>query len=281
MRHRVKITLLMIIAAIWAAQAFSQECEWVTAEGVAPLENVTKFEARKMAIDNARRAAIEKAVGVDILSETMVINYHVSGDVVRAIPYGKILKQEIIKEDVELIRGLDEREAPYLAYKVKLRVQVAKEKGTVDAFFRIKARTNREVYKQGDDIEIQVTPTKDCYISIFNILEDETVLILIPNRFRQNNFVKANTTFVFPDQNDRRKGIRLEAVVGEEKEKTDEIFHVLALKEPLKFDTAQYSEGIFGVYNGSSGLMCDLVKEIVGIPLSHRAEKFIHYRITR
>ena len=55
--------------------------------------------------------------------------------------------------------------------------------------------------------------------------------------------VRADSTFVFPDENDRRKGIRLEAFVGEGKQKTDEIFHVLALKEKLSFDTGRYSEG--------------------------------------
>ena len=79
----------------------------------------------------------------------------------------------------------------------------------------------------------------------------------------------------------RRKGIRLEAYVGEGKKKTDEIFHVLALKEPMAFDTAKFSEGVFGVYTGQSGFVGDLVKDIVAIPLSHRAEKIIQYRITK
>ena len=55
------------------APVLSQESEWVTVEGIAPIENVTKNEARRIAIANARREAVEKVVGVDILSETMVI----------------------------------------------------------------------------------------------------------------------------------------------------------------------------------------------------------------
>jgi len=281
MLQNKKIIFILMWLFFSTAQVFGQDCEWVTADGIAPLENVTKYQARKMAIDDARRVAVEKAVGVEVLSETMVINYNVSGDVVRTIPHGRILKEEIIKEDIERIPNTDDRLPPYLAYKVTMKVQVAREKGTTDSFFRIKAETNRTVFKEGDDIVLRVTPTRDCYLSIFNVLEDESVLILIPNRFRQNNYVKANTTFVFPDENDKRKGIRLEAFVGEGKQKSDEIFHVLALKEPLNFDTARFSEGVFGVYAGKSGFVCDLVKDIVGIPLSQRAEKIIQYRITK
>ncbi|RLC04168.1 MAG: hypothetical protein DRH90_09345 [Deltaproteobacteria bacterium] len=260
---------------------FSQDSEWVTVNGIAPIENVTKNEARKMAIANARREAVEKVVGVDILSETMVINYHVSGDVIRTIPHGKVIGQEIIKEEIELIPAKDKGEAPYLAYKVTMRANVIKEKGQIDVFFRLEAELNRTVFKEGDLIEIRVTPSRDCYLSIFNILEDETAIILFPNRFKQNNFVKANTSFAFPDDMDRKRGITLEAFLGEGKEKVDEIIHILALKEPLHFNTAKFKEGIFGIYDGRSAMVNDLVKNIVGIPLSHRAEKFIQYRITK
>ena len=260
---------------------FAQESEWVTVEGFAPIENVTKTEARKLAIDNARREAVEKVVGVDLLSETMVINYNVSGDVIRAIPHGKVIGIEILKEDIELIPAKKKGGAPFLAYHVKIRANVAKEIGRTDSFFRLDAKANRKVFKEGDLMEIQVTPSKDCYLTIFNVLEDERVLILFPNRFNQNNHIKANTTFTFPGENDRKKGIRLEAFLNEGQEKADEMFHVLALKEPLFFNTATFKEGIFGLYDGQTALVNDLVKNIVSIPLSHRAEKFIQYRISK
>jgi hypothetical protein len=53
-------------------------------------------------------------------------------------------------------------------------------------FFRLKAELNRTVFREGDPMESRVTPSRDCYLSIFNILEDETAIILIPNRFQQN-----------------------------------------------------------------------------------------------
>ena len=54
-----------------------------------------------MAIDNARREAVEKVVGVDLLSETMVINYNVSSDVVRTIPHGKVIGVDYQTGDVK------------------------------------------------------------------------------------------------------------------------------------------------------------------------------------
>jgi hypothetical protein len=266
-----------LILVLFSSPVFSVDSEWVTVDGTAPIENVTKNEARKRAIANARREAVEKVVGVDILSETMVINYNVSGDVIRTIPYGKVIGQEILKEEIELIPAKDKGEAPYLAYKIKMRARVVKEKGQADVFFRLRAELNRTVFREGDPMEIRVTPSRDCYLS----MEDETAIILFPNRFKQNNFVKANTTFTFPDEADRKRGITLEAFLGAGKRKEDEIIHILALKEPLHFNTASFKEGIYGIYDGRSAMVSDLVKNVVGIPLSHRAEKFIPYRTTK
>ena len=247
------IFFLLLIITIFPGSSEAIDSEWVRVEGYASLENVTKQEARTMAINDALRVAIEKVVGVEILSETMVINNEVSGDVICTLPYGKVLDQEILKEDVILVPSKDNGGAPLLTYKVNMKVRVAKEQGKVDPFFRVKADINRKVFKEGDHIEIRITPTKDAYITVFNLLEDQKVLILIPNRFRKNNYVKANSTFIFPNTGDRQKGVTLEAFTGDGKTETREMFHILALKEPLKFDTANFSEGIFGVYDGCSG----------------------------
>jgi len=267
------------LLAICPSLSMAIESEWVTIEGVASLENVTKTEARRMAINDARRVAIEKVVGVEILSETMIINNEVSGDVICSFPYGKILDQKILKEYVISEQSKDRGGAPLLTYKVEMRALVSKEKGKADPYFRVAAKINRKVFKNGDQIELRVTPTKDAYISVFNIIEDQTVLILLPNRFREDNFVKANKTLIFPSKADRKSGIALEAFIGDGKARTDEMFYIIALKEPIKFDSAKFSEGIFGLYDGNSGLVHDLVKETVGIPLSQRAETFIYYRI--
>ena len=159
------ISLFSILTLlVFCDPVLSQDSKWVTVEGIAPIENVTKNEARKIAIANARREAVEKVVGVDILSETMVINYNVSGDVIRTIPHGKVIGQEILKEDIELIPAKNKGEAPFLAYKIKMRANVIKEKGRTDAFFRIEAELNRSVFKEGDLMEIRATPSRDCYL---------------------------------------------------------------------------------------------------------------------
>ncbi|MBI5199290.1 MAG: hypothetical protein HZA09_04660, partial [Nitrospirae bacterium] len=156
--------------------------ELVTVEGMSSMENLTKEEARRQAVEDAMRNAIEEVVGASISAETLVINLQHSGDIIKVIPYGKVTDEEIIEEGVKEIRE-EGKTTPSLIYRVKMRVKVEKEKGDPDPYFKIEASLNRNVFKDGDEMEIRIRPTKDSYIAIFNILEDEGVIILIPNRY--------------------------------------------------------------------------------------------------
>lgn len=273
--HFLQFTIFIVF---FTFPTFAQESNWVTVEGSAALENVTKEEARRLAIEDAMRKAVEEVVGVSILAETLTINFRVSGDIVKAVPYGKVIDKEIIEEGVKELRE-EGKTTPSLIYRVKLRANVIKEKGDLDPYFKIDANLNRNVFKDGDEMMIKVKPTKDCYITIFNILEDEKVLMLIPNRYKKNNFIKANETFTFPDDNDKKKGIRLKIHKVTESKSIVETVYIIALKQPVNFDTAKFIEGIYGIYTAKSAFISDLIREIIEIPPCDRTEKFIQYEI--
>ena len=102
------------------------------------------------------RRAVEKVVGIDTLAETIVIDYKVSGDIIGTLPYGKVIDKEIIEEDIE--KRQDEKGIPYLTYTLKMRVKVLKERGKADPFFEIQASISRQVFKEGDGVEIKAIP---------------------------------------------------------------------------------------------------------------------------
>ena len=91
--------------------------------------------------------------------------------------------------------------------------------------------------------------------------------------------MEANETFFFPEENDKRKGITLRVHTPEGKDAVTETIYVLGLKQPIDFNTGKIQDGIYGVYNGQTAFMNDLSKEIVGIPLSQRAEQLMPYQI--
>ena len=274
------VSIFMLQCAFFVPFLLAQDVTWVTVEGTAPMEHISKEEARGLAIEDAMGKAVEEVVGANISAETLVVNLRLSGSILGAIPYGRVIDKEILEEGAKEIHK-EGQETPSLLYWVKMKAGVAEETTGEDPSFRLEASLNSSSFKDGDEMEIHLRPTKDCYFSVFNILEDEKILRLIPNRVKEDNFLTANETFSFPDENDKSRGIELRVHTPEDKDAVTESIYILALKQPFELHAARFQEGIYGVYNGQTAFMKDLIKDIVGIPLSERAEQFIQYTISR
>ena len=67
----------------------------------------------------------------------------------------------------------------------------------------------------------------------------------------------------------------------EKKEKVTESVYILALDHPFELKSIKVQEGIFGVFNGQTAFMKDLIREVVGIPLKSRAEALMQYEIRK
>jgi len=274
------LSIFVLQFALSVPFLIAQDVTWVTVEGTAPTGDGSKEEARSRAVEDAICKAIEKVVGINISAETLIVNLRLSGGILGAIPYGKVVDKEIIEESVVNIHEKG-HEKPSVVYRVKMKAAVAEETTGADPHFSLEASLNQSSFRDGDEMLIRIKPTKDCYVSVFTILEDEKILRLIPNRLKADNFLTANKTFSFPDETDKRKGIRLKVHTPEGKDAVTESLYVLALKQHPDFDTDRFQEGIYGVYNGQTAFMNDLIREIVGIPLSERAEKLVPYQISK
>jgi hypothetical protein len=274
------VPIFVLQCAFFVPFLLAQDVTWVTVEGTAPVEQISKEQARSRAIEDAMRKAVEEVVGANISAETLVVNLRLSGSILGAIPYGRLIDKEILEEGLKEIRK-EGQEAPSLLYWVRMKAGVAEETSGVDPSFRLQASLNQSSFKDGDEMLIRLRPTKDCYFSVFNILEDEKVLRLIPNQFKEDNFLTANETFCFPEEDDKNRGIELRVHTPEDKDAVTESIYILALKQPFELHAARFQEGIYGLYNGQTAFMKDLIKEVVGIPLSERAEKLIQYQIRK
>lgn len=62
---------------------------------------------------------------------------------------------------------------------------------------------------------------------------------------------------------------------------TTESIYILALTRPFEMKSIQVQEGIFGMFNGQTIFMNDLIREVVSIPLGSRAEVLMQYEIRK
>lgn len=283
-KNHIKILFVLIILllhfALMSSPLIARDVEWITVEGAASMDHISKEEARKLAIEDAMRKAVQKAVGANISAQMLIVNLRLSGSIIGAIPYGKVIDQKILEEGVinQKNKGSD---TISMIYKVRMKASVSEETTGSDPHFKIDASLNKTSFKDGDEMLIRIKPNEDCYISIFTIFDDEKVLRLIPNNFKKDNHLKANEVFLLPDDEDRKKGITIKVHAPKQKDNVSESIYVLALKQPFNLGNMDIQEGIFGLYDGQTAFMNDLIEEIVNIPLKERAEKLIPYQISK
>lgn len=272
--------MIVLIGLAGVRSSLAQDPVWVTAEGTALVISGDTKKARDQAIETAERKAVAEALASGISVETLLVNLRLSGTIVGAIPFGKVVKKEILEEGpVKSQGGKSGSQDPL--YRVRIKAGVVREAADGDPSFNLDAAINQHVFKDGDELQISIRSTKACYFAIFNILEDNKIIRLLPNYLSMKNHLETGEKYAFPGTKDREKGLRLLVHLPEKKEKVTESVYILALDHPFELKSIKVQEGIFGVFNGQTAFMKDLIREVVGIPLKSRAEALMQYEIRK
>ena len=131
-------------------------------------------------------------------------------------------------------------------------------------------------------MQITAVPSKDAYIHIFNVGQDDTVTVLFPNRFTQNNFVDAQKELVFPDEAQRTIGILLRVFPPAGANKALEKIKLIATTRKIDLLKGKIREGVYQVYPGKdSALVIDLLKELSVLDESEWAETTVPYEVRK
>ena len=91
----------------------------------------------------------------------------------------------------------------------------------------------------------------------------------------------AGVDLIFPGARNSNKGLKLLLHLPKNKASVTESIYILALTHPFKSEALEVQEGIYGVYNGQTALMKDLIREVSSIPLGSRTEVLMQYEIRK
>ena len=209
------VVVLPTIATDDQAQAHNSSTDtpstdpiWVTAEGIVRFgPETTLAEAGARSREKARHQAVEKAVGVFVNGRTLVYNTTVAENVVTSAVRGIIIEEQILDEGIRSTGQYSESVA--LLYSTKLRAKVKPVSLAYAKDLNVEVSLNRTVFQEGDEVQVTITPSHDTYVYILNVGQDDNVTLLFPNKFAQDNFLTAQSELVFPDEPQRKMGIRL------------------------------------------------------------------------
>jgi hypothetical protein len=280
------IIYLMIVACAvgefgpFSHSACAAEQGWVEAAGEATADDTrTLNDVKQEALERARRKAIEQVVGFKVQGETMVRNFAMQSDFVASLSSGAILEEKVLRWETETFRK-DETRAPVLLYRVFLRAKVAVDAANPDPAFKISATLNRPLFKNGDDVVLRIKSTRDCYVTILVVTENNNVYLVLPNKHKKINFLKEGEEYMYPSVNDVSKGLTLKAGLLPGSKRTRENFRIIATKKPIKFTPDIFAEGIgLESFARETATVGELIKELVTIPAHERTEAFLAYEI--
>lgn len=254
---------------------------WVTAEGTVFLgDDTTIAHARTRSRDEARRKAIEQAIGIFVRARTVVYNFGLAEDLVHSIVRGVVIDEQILSEglrEVDIGKG-----QKALLHETTLKARIRPVPAERRNDFVIKGDLNKSIFFANEEMVITVAASEAAYIHIFNVDQDNAVTVLFPNKFRRDNYVIGMKEFIFPDDDLREMGVRLRVVPPAGATKALEKIKLIATKKNLELPQGKFNDASFQTYQGQdTGLVADLMKELTELEDTEWAETTISYEVLK
>ena len=238
-------------------------------------DDTTPAQAKAMALNNARRSAIEEASGVFVHGSTIVYNYQLISDLVKASTRGLIVKEEILIDDIK-------KEGKQIVYGTKIRVHVKpleyKDRGGLNILkgeiyrYGSSPVSTTMVFQENDEIQIKAKVNSDAYIHIFGISQDGMVTKLYPNEYFKPEILPQEIEFIFPDERQRGLGFKLNVRTPRGLRKAVETILIIAAKVRKDFLSDK---------NVDEVTVTDLMKELSDIDTILWTEQTVGYEVRK
>lgn len=258
-----------------AVKPADSDVKIVAAEGRVFIgEDMAPSQAKAVALNYARRSALEQAVGVNLHSNTLLYNGEIISELINSATKGLIISEK--KED-----GCDAESGRLYCYaKIEAHVKPLKGESTSKIKFlkHLIQRPDKEiavnnpVFQNNDEIQVRVTLNEDSYLNLFSVDQYGNITKLFPNEYAKIEPVTARKEFAFPDDSLRTRGLKLRVTTPKNSHKAIETVLIVATKGKEHFLEDASIE---------NPTITDLMRELSELDQSQWAEKAIEYEVRR
>ena len=260
---------------------------WVIVEHTMPFNNKIPFnQAKQELLQYLRNEAVRKKVPesvevssllTDMMSESdgMANEQSAWSGFFKSTVSGVITAEEIVEDTFpkEIKNGYEKT--------MKLKAYVEPVSGQRDPGFYIDAHLENNMLKSGDELAFSITPSKDCYLYVFNLMADHNIMLMMPNEYFTENYIKGGITMEIPDPAIRKyQKFRVAPMPGEEI--TSESVYIVCTKEPVQIIKNLPMIGTaVKVFSANSQDFVKLQRWLTNIPLNQRVEKNVMYHVSK
>lgn len=253
----------------------------VVAEGVAPfLKDMSLDEVRGRARDEARRNAIEQAVGVFVRSTSVLHNSQITDELISSVSRGVIEQEQWADEQIEEVKD-GKRPGPAMAmYRTTIKAQVRPVHVERRAGFDVRGSLNKTVFQENEEALIKIRSTQPAYLHVFSVTQEGGITLLLPNKFVERNQITPDQEVVFPNDTLRALGVRLRVSLPKGTKKAQEYIKVIATRKPVSLVGTDASGDIFKTYTGAeNGMIQDVIKRLAQLEDADWNETTLPYEV--
>ncbi len=215
-------------------------CTWLEGSAsVAVGAQDTRHQTRAAAMEQARAAAVQDFLGVEVKSKFMDFQQEglrresrLTEGILQTTRSGRILKEQVLEEGYR-----DAPDCPGCLYRMKLKACAVPREAAADKDFFVELQVSNQRFLHGEEAKLKVTATRDCWIYLYNIYDlgskDQTALV-VPNENVTEKRLKAGESWEYPDEEAKKLGVRLIAELPQEGDAVSaETIRVIASKAAL------------------------------------------------
>ncbi len=284
MQKQVSGFLLLVL--LFGGELFAQQGQWIETEGMASMAYLSQAQARQEALNRARAEAVRLVAGVLVQSEEISFKVESIGEarafrdffssMNRTISFGQVVEEKVLWEGTVNFQ-VQEGRPPEVYYKVKLKARVQLEEGEPDPEFVIDAKLNKMVFAENEIMTLDIRSSRDCYVYIFNLMANDSLIMLYPNLYFQNNFLPANTNLhLMPP------GYSFQVSLLPGYTRAHEFIYIVATKKQYPFAPSwRTSSGIFRTSSTKRFASLELPRWLANIPLDQRTDKVLSYEVIK
>ena len=205
-----KVFIALLLNVLLASNLYAAQSTITESEGYACMgEDKSKKQTEQAAMTDVKKKAIER-VSTYIKSETHVKDFELEKDLVSAYANATV---KIIQE---LEKGWYKDAAMGDCYKIKIQAEVmpdekamkkvSEDKQVADdpsAPLNVRVWTDKKEYKNGDKIKVYIKGNKPFYARVVYKDAGGSMVQLLPNPFRSNNYFNGGVIYEIPSGEDR------------------------------------------------------------------------------
>jgi hypothetical protein len=190
----------------------ADETKSVTAEGRAIFtDNMTPAEARAIALNNARRHALEKTLGKPEREDDLTYNNSVLDELVNWASRAHISEEKILESRWHPLTNGG------MAWYTQITTTIAVKDRKVDRSLMVTdvfiTRPGQEkgdtVFHPGEKIQVRTKVSKDSYVQFFGIDQHGLAFRLFPVRMTAQELLSPGETFIFPTEHEMKFGLKI------------------------------------------------------------------------